>query len=413
MTDYERKLVRYLSETDTVADSVLKKLIKLQKKYRKNGKDLKLDKLLVTGDVLSREQLDQVQSELEDYDFSSKEKQGDSDSAVSTDALSDSSVVTNVDDYSIRRATEEAEREAFQRARAEKDTGISPDDSIPGYQIKGVLGKGGTATVFEVEREDTGEVRALKMLYPKHHEDEFQVKQFKREGRLLMEFEHPHIVQAYDLDRHDGLWYLELELLHGTTLLEHILKNGALEEDRALDIVVEIADALNYMQEEGYVHRDVKSENVMLQEDGTSCTFDLGFAQEIGAEPEMDEGETQGTVYYMSPEQAKGQRELDIRSDIYSLGVTLYQMAVGELPFEGDEPREVMAKQVRQKLKGKKVKNQLSSHLHYIIEKMMSKEKDFRFQSPAEIIEEINGFRKAQEHFEYDPDPSETDINPF
>ncbi len=414
MTSYESKLVSYLSEAEIVSDKKLKKLIKIRKKYREKGKDLDLDELLLAAEEVSEEELERIRTRLkkdETPDVESDGEAGDESPTSSRRDRENNSSPSN--GQTGRRATASSEQAAFEESAENEKDDPGAGNTIPGYRIKGVLGKGGTATVFEAEPEESVEARALKVLYPRHLESPSQVRQFRREGQLLMEFEHPHIVEAYSLDQHEGVWFLELELLEGETLLSRIHREGALPESRALDVVVEIADALQYMQDQGYVHRDVKSENVMLLEEGSTCIFDLGFAQEIGSEPDLDEGETQGTVYYMSPEQACGQKELDVRSDIYSLGVTLYQMAVGELPFEGDEAREVMAKQVREKLKGEKVKQELSSHLHYVIEKMMSKEKDFRFQTPGEIIEEISSFREAQEQMEYEPDPSDTDINPI
>lgn len=409
MTGEEKELVQYLSDTGTVPDQLLKKLVEIRDDYQEKGKDVQLDQLLVANDILSEEEIQQIRSRFEEETDSSVQNNGSPSSSATSPATPSAS---RGSEGKVRRATGEDEENVSVQAGSE-DADVESGEFFSDYDVREVLGKGGTATVFGVEDPETGERRAIKMLYPKFHDSPSHIKQFKREAELLIEFDHPHLVKAYELLKHNDMWCMEMELLEGRTLLKRILREGALEEDRALDIVVEIAAVLQYMQEQGYVHRDVKSENVMLLEDGSTCTFDLGFAQKIGQSPDLDENETQGTVYYMSPEQAKGQKELDVRSDIYSLGVTLYQMAVGDLPFQGDEPREVMAKQVRQELQGEKVKSQLSSHMHYIIEKMMSKEKDFRFQNPAEIIDEITTFRKAQEHMEYEPDEEDTDINPF
>jgi serine/threonine-protein kinase len=178
-------------------------------------------------------------------------------------------------------------------------------------------------------------------------------------------------------------------------------RNRTLEEDLALEVILQAARALHYMEEQGVVHRDVKPGNIMITREGGIKLCDLGFAQPIaGASATGAADVTCGTPEYMSPEQARGQRDLDIRSDIYALGATLYHMVLGEVPFKGTDNLDVMAKQVLAELYSPRVKEKLTRHMHYFIEKMMAKEKDIRYQSSREVIEDIEaqieGFRSLQ-----------------
>jgi serine/threonine protein kinase len=221
----------------------------------------------------------------------------------------------------------------------------------------------------------------------------------------------------------NGLYFLAMELIDGLSvldILEQIQKEqerlrgvaspifpggvapapppaeaseekGSIEEDLALEIILQSARALTYLQEHGIVHRDVKPGNIMITRAGAVKLCDLGFAQPIaGGISALGESDvTCGTPEYMSPEQARGQRDVDIRSDIYALGATLYHMVLGDVPFKGTDTLDVMAKQVLAELYSPRVKERLSHHMHYFIEKMMAKEKDIRYQSPREVIEDI------------------------
>jgi serine/threonine protein kinase len=162
------------------------------------------------------------------------------------------------------------------------------------------------------------------------------------------------------------------------------------------------------MQSRGIIHRDIKPGNIFLVKGGGVKVIDLGFAQEIGSAAAGEEETTSGTVQYMSPEQARGQRDLDVRADIYSMGATLYHMVMGETPFSGGDSLEVMAKQVMESLNSGGMKNQrVSKHMHYFIERMMSKDKELRYSTPRELAddikEQIEGFRSLEYKDREDP----------
>jgi len=429
LTNYEKKLARYLIQEDIVDRSVLKHLIELRKRLESDDSRTRLDKILLHDDFITMDQLkrakEAVLSSEPDPDPEASEPEPASDSSRAPDASQPADPqqgVEEVEEVDPEESTKEMADPGGQSASGTAErTGLMEHvasgegdvpEPVPGYRVMNVLGKGGTGVVFEVEDMANDRRCALKMLYPHHMDEPSFVKRFRREGRLLTEFDHPNIVKGYDHGSHEQFYYQVLERIDGISILEQIQEHGALEEDRALGVILQVADALQFLQEQGIVHRDVKPDNVMLTEDGTARILDLGFAKEIGSEPDVEEGTTMGTVYYMSPEQAKGQQELDVRSDIYSLGVTLYHMVVGDVPFEGDEPREVMAKQVRNRVQGQNLKDgRISSHVHYFIRKMMSKKKDFRFQTPREIIDRIESIQTSRDRMEFHPE--EHEINPF
>jgi eukaryotic-like serine/threonine-protein kinase len=287
---------------------------------------------------------------------------------------------------------------------------------IPLYDVHKVIGQGGMATVFLATHREEKRRCALKVLFPCHATNEKFVQRFLREGRLLKEFECENIAKGFEygkVGKTDPLYFMAMEYIDGPSIQDLLDKEGRFDQQKAIYIITEAARGLAYMQERGVVHRDVKPDNIMWCNDGRVVLVDLGFATSI--RPDLAgqyEDETCGTVQYISPEQAKGQADLDIRADIYSLGATLYHMIVGELPFSGKDSMEVMAKQVMENLQFNKVKGaKISVHMHYFIEKMMSKDRDFRYQSAREVVEDITEVIEGAADLQYNPanDPS----NPF
>ncbi|MED5330554.1 MAG: serine/threonine-protein kinase [Planctomycetota bacterium] len=263
-----------------------------------------------------------------------------------------------------------------------------------GLSYAGKLGEGGTAHVFRVNRRGS-QPWAAKVLKPDFAENPSEVRAFLAEAKLLQRLDHPNVLRGFKSGRLDG-WYVSFsQLLEGGTLQEHIGEEGALEEDLALSVILQVSRALEYLREHGVVHRDIKPGNIMLLEDDHAVLIDLGFAAEGGGEDEADET-TRGTAAYLSPEQARGEGDLDVRSDIYSLGATLYQLVIGELPFTGDDEDLVRAA-VLERLSAERTKGGgLSQYMHYFIEKMMAKDREHRYQDPAELASDIEAHMEGR-----------------
>ncbi len=280
------------------------------------------------------------------------------------------------------------------------DTEAGMRPKLSRYELGSLLGEGGTARVFQVKDLKSGEQMALKVLKPALCKDATAVEKFIREGQLLMQLDNEYIVKGLRVAREGQVFFCALQVISGRCLQDDLDEKNPLAELQALQVVAQVAKALAYLHGRSLVHRDIKPGNIMLQEDGRAVLIDLGFAVK-GKSDGAAQAVTSGTAHYISPEQAKGSSDLDVRADIYSLGVTLYHLVTGSLPFSGTSSEEVMAKQVLESLSGQRIRDLgLSPQTHYFIEKMMAKEKEIRYQDPAELIGEIEAHLAAVEREE-------------
>lgn len=281
------------------------------------------------------------------------------------------------------------------------EAGTRPE--LTRYELQDLLGQGGTARVFRALDRKSGEIVALKILLPGLTSDRLAVQRFVSESRLLIELKHDAIVRGLRVAREGETVFCAMQMVAGECLQNRLARGDVLSEDEALRIVVQVAGALAHLHSHGLVHRDVKPGNIMWDAGaGRAVLIDLGFAARSGEAHRQGDGPvaetTVGTVHYISPEQARGADELDVRADIYSLGATLYHLVTGSLPFEGASGEDVVAKQVLQELSSDKFRAlQLSPQIHYLIEKMMAKEKEIRFQTPQHLAEEVSALLRARE----------------
>ena len=289
-------------------------------------------------------------------------------------------------------------REEFVRLRQaleSADDALPILDDVPGYTIVNRVGAGGMANVYCARRDVDGRQVALKVLYPTAARNPRFIEQFTNEARLLVEMKHPHIVSGHAYGHTGSRYYMALELLDGPTVLALVDERQRLPANFACFVVSRVARALDAMHRKGLVHRDIKPENIIVTRQGHVKIVDFGFATSAARAKGVETGDdgnsefTCGTVEYISPEQARGGM-VDIRADIYSLGATLYHMVVGEVPFSGSSATEVMAKQVMEGLSRAVQQHDVPRHIHYFIEKMMAKEPELRFQTPAMLIRELD-----------------------
>jgi serine/threonine-protein kinase len=276
---------------------------------------------------------------------------------------------------------------------------------IPGYEILGKLGKGAMAVVWKARQVSLDRIVAIKVLPKKLESVEF-VERFYKEGKAAAKLSHNNIVQAIDVgSTPDGLHYFVMEFIEGKTLYDIMQPPPVGEgkttygEAEALDIAIQIADALSHAHERGLIHRDVKPKNVILTPQGIAKLTDLGLARTMDDKQaaELEAGKAYGTPYYISPEQIRGEVDIDFRADIYSLGATMYHMITGRAPFEGETPSAVMHKHLKQPLiPPDHINTALSAGIGEIIETAMAKNRDERYASTEDLLEDLRAVRRGE-----------------
>src|SRR5205809_479192 len=204
------------------------------------------------------------------------------------------------------------------------------------YELEEVVGHGGMSSVYRAHDSLLERYVALKVLHQQYNEDEDFVERFKREARSVAQLQHPNIVTVIDRGEEDGRQYIVFEFIDGENLKELVVRKGRLDVHDALEIALEVAQGLAFAHEHGLVHRDVKPQNVLLNGDGRAKVTDFGIARSLDVEHGVTQtGTVLGTSNYIAPEQASGE-PVDAHTDVYSLGVVLFELLTGKLPFEGD-----------------------------------------------------------------------------
>jgi serine/threonine protein kinase len=273
------------------------------------------------------------------------------------------------------------------------DTRVQPVPSVAGYEVLEVLGRGSMATVYKARQLSLDRIVALKVLHPALAQNPGYARRFEREALASARLSHPNIVAAFDVGEDHGVRYLVMEFVAGRTVAQ-LLSDGPLAERRAAGIVLQVARALDHGHRGGLVHRDVKPANILVTREGVAKLGDLGLAKEVQADgSQTDEGIAMGTPFYVSPEQARGEKRVDIRTDIYGLGATFFHMVTGRVPYPGANPAVVMTRHLNEPVpEPDEVNPSLSRAVSQIIEKMMAKEREGRYQSPAELMAELQAY---------------------
>ena len=264
-------------------------------------------------------------------------------------------------------------------------------ENVGAYRIISQLGQGGMATVYKAYHASLDRYVAIKVLHAAFKEDPTFTARFAREARVLAKLEHANIVPIYDFAEHNGDPYLVMKYVEGDTLKAR-MSQGALSSEEILKVVDAVGSGLSYAHKQGILHRDIKPSNVIITRDGQYFLSDFGLARIASAgESTLSQDTMLGTPNYISPEQAKGVRDLDARTDIYSFGVLIYEMVVGRVPFSGDTPFAIIHDHIYTPLPlPSKVNPNVPEEVERVLLKALAKDRDDRFADAPALVSAFN-----------------------
>lgn len=263
------------------------------------------------------------------------------------------------------------------------------------YEIVEVIGAGGMAVVYKAIDQRLNRFVAVKILRDELARDEEFRARFQIEAQAVAMLSHPNIVSVYDVSHTAGVEYIVMELIEGVTLMQYMQKKGALSWKEAAHFSTQIAKALEHAHSKGIVHRDIKPQNIMILRDGAIKVADFGIAALESAQEQRSD-QTVGSVHYIAPEQARGETP-DTRSDIYSLGVVMYEMLTGQMPYDGETAEQIALKHIAGvAVPPRQLNAEIPEELERITLKAMNADIRERYQSASELLTDLEEFRKQQ-----------------
>ncbi len=274
----------------------------------------------------------------------------------------------------------------------DKYLGTTLDDR---YEIQEIIGSGGMAVVYKATDNRLHRSVAVKILRDELAADEEFRRRFQTEAQAVAMLSHPNIVSVYDVSHSESVEYIVMELIEGVTLMQYMQKKGALGWKEALHFSVQISKALEHAHSKGIVHRDIKPQNIMIIRDGSIKVADFGIAA-LESTQEQRSSQTVGSVHYIAPEQARGEQP-DTRSDIYSLGVVMYEMLTGRMPYDGETAEQIALKHIAGiAVPPQEIKPDIPDELARITLRAMNADINARYQSASELLADLEEFRKQQ-----------------
>lgn len=267
------------------------------------------------------------------------------------------------------------------------------------YELVSQLGKGGMGTVVKARDTTIDRYVALKILPPNKARDKDLLARFEREAQAIGKLVHPNLMRAYESGEYDGYHFIATEYIDGKSLQKITQEEGKMEPVRAASYILEAAQGLAYLEENNFVHRDIKPDNLIIDNaSGALKIIDLGLAKESCDLGLTADGMTVGTPHFISPEMAQGERQFDVRTDIYSLGATFYYILTGKYPFDGDNPNVVMLKHIQEPLVPVvNIDRSIPKGFAHVIGKMMAKKRMDRYQTAKELIKDLEALTVGEE----------------
>ncbi|MEO0480183.1 MAG: serine/threonine-protein kinase [Planctomycetota bacterium] len=265
------------------------------------------------------------------------------------------------------------------------------------YEILDRIGSGAMGTVFKARQKHMNRIVALKVLKPSLARDTRYVERLRREAQIVGQLNHPNIVTGYDLGAEGGYHFFVMEFVEGRSLKELLEEWGGFTEDRVLDVAIQVTRALEHALEVGIIHRDIKPANILIDERNRVKLTDMGLAKVATDLTLTREGATVGTPQYISPEQAKNPRDVDVRSDLYSLGATLFHMSTGQTPFRAESIGELIAKVLHERAPSAiRLNPALTDGLSLVIRKLLAKDPDLRYQTPSDLLRDLERVQRSE-----------------